>query len=227
MCKQKSLLGGGPFGTKPSYSFVGSDEEKNKHNLIEEIYQEIVEYDQWVAYFTELEEKDYLNLCLSNSGTHYDEDVDVKLFVREGKLCGREDLPLPGNDILKSSEQMLDAIYKPKKSVSVKEYEDYPVSTPEFENRLNYGLIYGQSHEELIANNKKQFLDSLADIYYYEHFREDGYDVICYKQPYIKQNTSVFFPSLLVFNFAPDTIKYEISSKYSPKIVKGEIQVKK
>ncbi|WP_047984055.1 hypothetical protein [Ornithinibacillus californiensis] len=223
LSKQKQPFGGGPFGTGSSYSLVGSEDEKEKYRLLDQLYEKISEYRHWKSYFASLDSKFYIDLCLSNFGTSYDEDVDIKLYVKTGQLCIGKQLPLPDNDILETAIKFTDPFFKPNKSLSVIEYDDYPeyvsVSHPDIPL---YGLT--RSYEEKVESHKEEYLDSIDDIFCYDYFQEDGFDVICYKQSYIKQNTNVYFPSIIVFQNIPSTIHYEISSKYFPEVIKGELK---
>ncbi|MFD1852076.1 hypothetical protein [Oceanobacillus bengalensis] len=223
LSKQKQPFGGGPFGTGSSYSLVGSEDEKEKYRLLNQLYEKISEYRQWKSYFASLDSKFYIDLCLSNFGTSYDEDVDIKLYVKTGQLCIGKQLPLPDNDILETAIKFTDPFFKPNKSLSVIEYDDYPeyvsVSQPDIPL---YGLT--RSYEEKVESHKEEYLESIEDIFCYDYFQEDGFDVICYKQSYIKQNTNVYFPSIIVFQNKLSTIHYEISSKYFPEVIKGELR---
>lgn len=44
---------------------------------------------------------------------------------------------------------------------------------------------------------------------------------------YLKHNTVMAFPSVLVFKEIPDFVDYEISSKYVADIVKGTVEIQK
>ncbi|MCM3745106.1 hypothetical protein M3193_13280 [Sporosarcina luteola] len=223
LSKQKQPFGGGPFGTGSSYTLVGSEDEKEKYRILIKVYGENNEFRQWESFFATLESKYYLDLCLANFGTSYDEDVDIRLYVKTGYLCTVKQLPVPGNDILATAIKFIEPFFKPEKSLTVNEYADYPeygsISSSDI---ALYGLT--RSYEEKVESRKEEYLESIDNVFCYEHFQDDGYDVICYKQSYIKQNTNVFFPSIIVFHSLPDTIRYEISSKFFPEVIEGELK---
>lgn len=223
LAKQQQLLGGVLYGTGPSYQLVGSDDEKNKYELIRQLRWKIVEYLQYSEYFKAIDNKFYLELVLSNFGTNFDEDVDIKVFVKKGILCTKDKLPFPGNDILKIANKVFDAMFKSKKTVYIDDYYRYP-TLPVKTYVPSFGLG-GRSEEDKVENNKSEYNNTLDATFCYDYFRDDDYDIICYNQKYIKQNTSVFFPSILVFNEVPNKIVYEISSKHYPEIIKGELLV--
>ncbi|WP_018932285.1 hypothetical protein [Gracilibacillus lacisalsi] len=221
--KQESFLGGLPFGTGPSYNLIGSDDEKEKFSLLKEVYSKIKEYRQWDYYFSELDSLYYLDLCLTNSGNSYDEDVDIKLFVEGGYLSIGRQVPLPDDNILEHATQILEIFFKPKKSLAVKEYDDLSTG-PEHVTPPDVSLYnFNQSYEEKIQSDKEDYWNLIDDIFCYDSFQEEGYDVICYKQSYIKQKTNVYFPSIVIFRGVPKEIRYEISSKYYPEIIEGKL----
>jgi hypothetical protein len=225
LSKQNQPFGGGPYGTSPSYSLVGSDKEKEKYNLILELYDEIIKYTQWEKYFKDLSSKCYLKLALCNFGTRFDEDIDIKVYIKSGYLCKNNQLPIPGEDILEdvNTIDLIDILFRPKKSLSVIEYEDYPTSIPALD--IPFG-ISGATYIEQIESEKNTYKKSVESLFCYDYFQHNEFDVICFKQPYLKQNTNVLFPSILVFNSFVDSIHYEISSKHFPEIIKGQINPK-
>jgi hypothetical protein len=217
-------IGGGPYGTSPSYYLVGSDEEKEKYNLITESYDEIMKYLQWEIYFRVLSSKCYLVLALCNFGTRFDEDIDIKIYIKSGYLCKKDQLPIPGEDILEdvNTIDIIDILFKPKKSLSVIEYEDYSTPIPAINIPFD---ISGHTYREKIESEKNTYNKSVETLFCYDYFKDNDFDVICFKQSYIKQNTNVLFPSILVLNSFTESIHYEITSKHFPEIIKGKINL--
>lgn len=224
LSRVKQLFGGGPMGTGPSTSLEGTEEEKQKYYLIEELINKITEFNQWKKYFNEIDSHYYIELAVSNKGTKFDEDVDIKLFIMENCLIHKNRLPFPDNDILEVAEGVFNQIYRSKKTVAINEYEDYIDYEP---INMSYPRIYGPTYEEMVESNKENYKDTVDKIFCYEYFKEDGYDIISFNISYIKQNTNIAFPSLLVFNTMVDEIKYEIRSKHSPKLVEGTLKIDK
>ena len=223
LTKQQQLVGGGPLGMNPSYQLVGSDDEKKKYKLIQDLAWKIDEFMQFMNFFSELDSKYCLELSLVNHGTHYDEDVDVKIYIESGILCTKEKLPFPGDDILEMANKVFNSIFQSSKSVTVDEYTDYFI-IPSKPNIPLYGMN-GLSYKDEIENNKAEYNNLLETIFCYDYFKEDGNDIACYNLKYIKQNTNVYFPSKLFFNAIPTKIIYEISSKHYPELIKGELNI--
>jgi hypothetical protein len=221
LLKQDQPFRGGIFGG-PTYSLVGSSEEKDKYNHILDLDYEITKYTQWEKFLKCLSSFSYLKLALCNFGTRFDEDIDIKVYIKSGYLCKKNQLPIPGDDILEEINEMelIDFLFKPKKSLSVIEYEDYPnVSHVELPFDIG-GISYG----EKIKSEKSVYKKTVESIFCYDYFQDNQFDVICFKQPYLKQNTNVLFPSILVFNSYVDTIHYEISSKHFSEVIKGQLK---
>ncbi|CDQ41947.1 hypothetical protein [Virgibacillus salexigens] len=206
-----------PYTTNRSqYSLVGSDDEKDKYNLIIKLYNSISFYTQFRALTEKVESKYRLELAIENSGESFDEDIDVKLFMEEGKFCFIKDIPIPGDQIIEHIyEDLPKTILEPTKSASIKEY-DYSFT---FSSTTIPGLNHGKDH---FINEYTENLDSY---YIYETFNEEGEDIITFNQGYLKAKGKVHFPSVLLFNEIPNYIRYEISSKHSSDIIKGSVEL--
>ena len=223
LIKQQQALGGGPLGMDRSFKYVGTEEEKKKYKLIKEIYLEVDKYTQYVQFFSEISKKYYIELALSNSGTNYDEDVDVKIFVKKGLLCSGKHLPFPGDNILPMITNALEGMFKSKKSVSINEYNGYPI-IPRNLIAPAFGLN-GISYEEEVKSNKIEFRNKIESLFCYEYFQDGEFDILCYNQKYIKQNTNIFLPSFVVLNDFVNEIYYEISSKHYPEVIKEKLEI--
>ena len=69
-----SYLGGGS-------SLNGTDDEINRYEEIEDLYYSIIEYNEYIDYFCEIDTYKKLDLVLSNIGDTFDEDIDIKICV--------------------------------------------------------------------------------------------------------------------------------------------------
>lgn len=208
-----------------SESLMGNDEEKRKYTLLKQLQFKVEEYSQLEDYFAQIDARTYISLALCNLGTNYDEDVDVKIFIPSGHMCSLQCLPVPGDYILDIAIRTVELIYKDSKSVSIDEYSNYPFrpTIPEIPNMGIPGLYYNNNND--IEDQRRKFRHNCEDVFCYEFFSEDGNDVVCFNQSYLKQNTCCLLPSYLVFHSAPEAIKYEIKSKHCADIVKGELRI--
>jgi hypothetical protein len=216
--KKIKQIGGNLFRGGTSYQLVGTDQEKEKYQLIKKLHNKIKELEQYVSYFSKMESKCCLKFALSNTGEKFDEDIDVKLFIKKGLICKKENLPYPGDLIINIITENIEGIYQPKKSHVIEEYPDY-FYTPSMPNSFP---IFAEDKKE---HERSEYEKELGRLFCYEYFVEDEHDVICYNQQYIKQNTNTYLPSVLVFDSPPQEITYEIRSKHFPDVFKGEIDI--
>lgn len=215
---QPNILGIGSAST-----LTGTEEEKNKYKLIKELSVEIKKYQEWFGFLDALSSQFRLELALTNFGSSFDEDIDVSIYIPKGLCYKVDEVLLPGDSILETVNDYIDVFFKPVKSRSIKEYEDYPTSMSSFTPPIHNLL---QTYAEEVERNRRIFKETLEDLFCYEYFTEGNYDVIRFTQPYLKQNTNIFFPTVLLLKSKPNSISYEISSKHFPQVVEGEILVR-
>ena len=60
----------------------------------------------------------------------------------------------------------------------------------------------------------------------YRVFENEENDILTFHIEYLKHNTSMAFPSVLMFKDTPAYIEYEISSKHIPEILKSKLEFK-
>ena len=56
-------------------------------------------------------------------------------------------------------------------------------------------------------------------------FEKEDCDVLTFHLNYLKHNTRMAFPSVLIFHDVPESIDYEMASKHSPDVIKGKIEI--
>lgn len=215
--RRENPFGNGIINQGPNYSLIGTDYEKEKYELINSLYYSIIKYNQYEKYFTELTSKYHLNLALSNLGNAFDEDIDVKLYFEKGILCKIEDIPLPGENILESVTDVVEYIFRMEKSSNITEYNGYPDYIPNTSYSAIYGLI------STIKEQETKYRETINDTFCYEYFNENENDVISFNISYLKQNTNILFPSIILLNKKTSEIKYEITSKHSPILIEGSL----
>lgn len=110
----------GAFGVEPAYNYKGTNEEKKKNELLEETILKVNEYLEYREYFEKMSNLYYFEMALSNIGKTYDEDIDIKLFIRKGLLVKPEKLPLPRDIILDKVNNWIGFLYKSKISHNLK-----------------------------------------------------------------------------------------------------------
>jgi len=218
----KSMFGGGSFGTSPSYQLNGSEKEIEKYKMINKLILKINHFNQWKEYFKEIDTKHFIHLAVSNNGTTFDEDVDITLFIRKDQLVKKNDFPLPDTGILETATELLEGIYKIKQTYNIEEYvNSSDVNHYDLPNISLPGLGYQKSLEDL----KNQFKDNIEDLFVYDYYQNDEFDIISFNIPYIKQHTSIGFPTSLVFRSKVKEIMFEVNSKHTPEVITGTLEI--
>lgn len=217
-----------PFGTGgPTYE--GSEEEKERFKRIEKLYWDIRTYNEYVMYFENIDEINFLKLAISNNGTSFDEDIDIKLIIPKNYLINYSDLPMPGINIIKEllNIKFIDYIFAIEKTESIDEYSVYSTLPSGIPSHLRDPLLLNRiSVTQEYEVNKDDFKNELEYRFCYKTFKIKDSDTILFHIDYLKHNTSMVFPSVLMFKEIPPYIKYEISSKFSAEVIKGELKIK-
>lgn len=199
----------------------GKEKEKQHYSQIKEIYWKIEELNEYREFLGMIDSYQIVELVLANNGTTFDEDIDVKLHLEKGIIVKKEDLPISGiliiNDLIKM--QFAESAFKIKETENVSEYIGYPTIPQRLNYRINSLFNQQQSTEEKYKENKQKYEDSINRFFCYEIFEKQDEDVLVIHFRYLKHNTKMALPSVLVFKNMPKTISYEITSKYSSEVV--------
>lgn len=213
------MLGGGS-------SLNGSENEKQHYSEIKDIYWKIEELDEYREFLGVIDSYKIVELVLANDGTTFDEDIDVKLHVGKGNIVKKEELPIPGiltiDDFIEM--QFTESVFKMRETDSVIGYVGYPMLPPRINYRINTPFNQPSAEEEY-EDSKQKYEDSINQIFCYEIFEKEDEDVLVIHLGYLKHNTKMALPSVLVFKNAPDTISYEISSKHTSEMICGVLKM--
>lgn len=214
------VLGGG------GSSLNGNDDEKQHYSEIKDIYWKIEELDEYREFLGIIDSYKIVELVLANDGTTYDEDIDVKLHVGKGNIVKKEELPIPGiltiDDFIEM--QFTESVFKMRETDKVIGYVGYPMLPPRINYRIN--TPFNQpSVEEEYEDSKQKYEDSINQIFCFEIYEKDDEDVLVIHLDYLKHNTKMALPSVLVFKNVPETISYEISSKHTSEVTCGVLKM--
>ena len=100
----------------------------------------------------------------------------------------------------------------------------YPMLPPRINYRIN--TPFNQpSVEEEYEDSKQKYEDSINQIFCFEIYEKDDEDVLVIHLDYLKHNTKMALPSVLVFKNVPETISYEISSKHTSEVTCGVLKM--
>lgn len=209
-------------GSSPSYN--GTSEEKQKYELLNEAYWDIKEYNEYILYFEKLDSLKCLSLVLCNEGTSFDEDIDVKLFLEANKLLSKKDIFIPSINIIAEINKinLLEILFTIKENEKIEAYQRLSVpSIPKI--KLPNNPLFGKNLKEEYDENVEIYKSKIGEIFDYRVHSNDESDVVCVHFEYIKHHTNIAFPALLLLENLPTTIRYVITSKYSPDKFEGEI----
>ena len=215
-----SYLGGGS-------SLNGTDDEINRYEEIEDLYYSIIEYNEYIDYFCEIDTYKKLDLVLSNIGDTFDEDIDIKICVAKNSIITFQDIAIPEYSIISDvlSNNFIDAAFKVRPTENIEKYSDYPEAAPMITTPYPKDIFYQKNVEEEYEEYIETYKGELETIFCYDIYQKDENTILKLHINYLKHNTSIAFPSTLLFSRNPEIIRYEITSKYTPKIIRGKIQI--
>lgn len=217
-----------PFGNSGS-SLEGTKEEKKRYKLLKSLYWDIVSYNEYIDYFTYIDKLNFARLAISNVGNSFDEDIDVKLIIPKGYVLKYLDLPYPDINIIEELLEMeiIDYLFSIQEDDIVEEYGYYPVLPPTYEDVIPAYPFNKTSISEEYKRHKDKYKKSLERVFNYKVFESKENDILIFHIGYLKHNTTMAFPSVLMFKDTPTFIDYEITSKHLPEVLKGKIEFSK
>ena len=207
-------------------TYNGTDKEKEHYEKLKDLYLKIEELNEYIEYFSVIDNCQLIKLVLSNLGTDIDEDIDVKLRFEKGKLVRNKNIPVPGMLIIDTILDMkfIDMVLKEKQTDSISAYSDYPIMPQRFSHHMTDPFNKPTATQEY-EESKKKYTDIVNNLYCFELFEKENDDIMLIHVSYLKHHTSVAFPSALVFSSVPESIEYEITSKHTADVIKGTLKI--
>ena len=212
------------IGAIPGYSSVnGTNEEKRKYYLINDLFKAIQDFSKWSSADRALSGLKYIELLLTNNGTDVDEDVEVTLSFPINSLITIDTFPELSDDDKKylMNEKGLDEVFHTYPTADYLDYHESKVRPRPITTQIDpVPDIFGTTY-----NTSQKFKDSLYDTFGYDvYFAEDKY-IVKIKFDYIKHNTSVAFPSMFLLHHDINEIPFTITSKHCPEKITGVLSV--
>jgi len=215
---------------KPSFGFafnreseyVGMEKEKEKFNLINELYEKICDFLKFEPVALGFLNMKCIKLLLENIGKYVDEYIENTLLIDKDAYIMPMDLPNFDNDTMGylleecNLEDLLGiwptAEYNAyKSSLKGRKWASYALP----ENPLPGFITY----------YKEYYDNALLKIFCYEVYLKEEYYVLKLKVDYLKHHTSVAFPTPIFLRKKINTIEYSITSKKSPEVISGKLEV--
>lgn len=97
-------------------------------------------------------------------------------------------------------------------------YLDYASSTKQYLHSSGVPSVYGRDIDE-------EFLNEVNNIFCYEFYQSGQHTFLKLHFDYIKQHTSVAFPSVLILKSSIKNIEYDITSKYNPNVIHSILRI--
>jgi len=181
--------------------YVGQDDDVKAYESLLLLAESIKMLNGLDEFLPLLNEKYIMNLCISNSGTSYDDDIEVKIYIGKGKYVEGRQLSEPSEHIGDEAIRIIEGLLKPKRTSEIYSYQFYK------------------------SYRNDSFTSCMNSLYCYEVFEEKDYTILEFNMDYIKQKTSMFAPSAVIINGPIDEIRYRISSKQQPEVLEGIVEV--
>lgn len=223
--KQNSMILSTPFSNN-SPSLEGNDAEQQRYKSIQKLYWDIVEYNEYLMFFSSIDTQKFVRLVVANTGTTFDEDIDIKLIVKKDCLLTLNDFPIPDINIIDEILEMdfLEFAYELKETDSISKYSDYPVTPVNFDYRIPDPFNRVSASDEY-KRQQENYKTQLKHIMCYQKYEKETCDILVFHISYLKHHVKMAFPSVLAFKNLPEEIEYEITSKHVPDVTKGKISL--
>lgn len=201
-------------------SFEGTIEEEQRYNDIIKLKKLIESLQGWFPIEQTFEGLRCIKLVLSNDGTKYDEDIDIELEIKtEMLLHHRQFKILPEGSLAYACDDCsLFDLFEIKSTALYLDYESSRKTVQTYTPHIpTSGLLY-QSR-----NYEEEYRESLDEVFDYQYYQQGDITIVKLRIDYVKQHTSVAFPTPIFVTDKHSNIKYSIRSKHNPNIVTGEI----
>ena len=201
--------------------YQGSKEEIEKFTLLEKLYLKIEELNEWLPVENAFDDIQCIKLALTNSGTTPDEDIDVTFRIPRKAYKTIKELPSLDEDTMEYivRECNLSELLGIGRTA---EYDDYDSTW----KSQNHTPVYSGYKDPFSRRDySEEYLEELKDALWYDVYEDKDDYVMKVKFDYLKHNTTAAFPAVVLVKDRASEIKYEITSKNSPNVIKGVIPI--
>ena len=200
-------------------SINGTSDEKSKYYLLSDTVDILLDCMHWSIIEKALSGLSCIKLLLTNTGTTYDEDVEISLNIPKEYYVELSDVFQFDNSamgyLLNDCE--ISTLFGIKSTAEYSDYESSSKTHPPIIHSPNLPFINSE------PDYNDDFFAEINDTFYYDVFEQENDKVIKIKFDYIKQHTSISFPSIIYVKDGLKSITYRISSKHNPESVEGII----
>lgn len=200
----------------------GSSEEKSKYWKIRKLQKVIDKALSWGPIERAYDNKMCIRLAIQNCGKAVDEDIEISLTIPKETLLTTEEFPRLEDDSVEYLVTSCD-MEELFGIVSTAEYEEYSSSMKSIPTP-SIARAYGLPGYR--PNYRKDYIEELDRVFHYARYDNEGNYILKLKVDYIKHNTSVAFPTVLLLKGDISEIPYRITSKSNPNITEGILKVR-
>ena len=202
--------------------FIGTSDEKAKYNELIKLNDEIkklIGHMQVEKYYSNLIG---IQFIVCNTGTQYDEDIDIELHISKDTVMLHSELDVP-SEPLDSDDWCFEDIFEIQ---ACKDFIAYESTSQKFEPHVSttnpLPLFTNIDYEE-------GYRETLDEIFDYVIFEDEDNVIIKVHMDYLKQHNCAAFPTWIFFRDAEEypNIEYRITSKNNAEIVHKVMAVEK
>lgn len=210
---------------KRSTILFGTDDEQFKYNRIMSIESDIAKFyvlNMYREFYKTVDKIPFIELAIFNSGTTFDQDVEVKLFFEKDVLFDLNEFPRPDDTVIEDfvkEESNISLIICPG---STSELSDYTYLNQHFHA---YSPKINLRPADIIKEAIEDYYTIIDDYNCFDYYDENGKDILKVNFEEVKQHTGVMFPLRLFLSKIPDEIPYQITGKYSSDVISGTIKI--
>lgn len=208
-------------------SLNGTTEERARYNALLEACSDIQKLHEFQEFFNQLNQFHSLRLAVTNTGRTFDEDLDITLEVPKGTVVRHSKLPVPGEFIISefSGNSAVEYLFGLTATASIETYDSGYPSAPTLPSpSLSFPMLQ-RSQADVYQENLEEYQSNINSLFQYEYFSEPDFDLVRFHIGYLKQHSSMWLPTVLIFSGQLEQIEYSITSKHSPDEVKGSFTI--
>ncbi|MFP9128515.1 hypothetical protein [Niallia sp. BSM11] len=209
------------LNTGSKNNLIGTEDEKEKYLAMEDAYYYLLSYQTLLEYNRYLKKCYPLPIILKNIGTLADEEIQLTLkFPKSAQIVTPELMKAPFDTFIEDfihDDNVFNNLLIPSRDSGLMEYEGISFKLPVFKKI--------QLPFETVSYTPKDFIDHLKSQFYYEHFSENGQDIVQYEFKSLNPSRRMALPSFLLVHAETDfNIEYTITSKYLEKPIMGSLK---
>jgi hypothetical protein len=208
--------------------YSGTEEEKKKGEAITDLYWELRSIQEIKSLFDQLNSFSYYILIVENSGGSHDEELTINLTIPSSvEVITPDRFYVPGEydalDVLIKSH-FASSILGVRADSLIKEYSFGNFMDIDPMDQLDFAYKLGRTRDRLNLKQDKfvHRIESMMDVEVYTDMPDHMQLRYLFKK--LNPGIRMGFPSILFFDSKEDfKIGYEITTKHSPIVHKGEL----